>query len=133
MTDKAQGKVTGHGEPAAPPGGPRVPGQDVDRVEHEWRGPDGQQTPWLAEPLGVESRPALMDNASYERPWPAEPYNTGQHGVILPPTHVSEGEQQHQLVYPMAPMMRREPGSWAEPLMREGGPEPIDEPIPGVR
>lgn len=133
MADKAQAKVTGHGIDGAPEGGPVVPGADVDRVEHVHRHADGQQRHWLTEPLGVETRPAMMDNAAYERPWPPEPYNTGQHGVILPPVHASEGDQQHQMVYPTAPMVRREPGSWAEPLMREGGPTPPGgEPIPGM-
>lgn len=127
------GKVTGHGVPGAPRGGGAIPGMDVDRVDQVHRPADGQQHPWTSDPLGVETRPAMMDVTTFERPWEdvAGP-NTGEHGMILPPDHPIEGEQQHQAVYPVAPIQRDEPASWAEPLIRRGGPAPEGEPIPGA-
>lgn len=122
-----QGKVTGHGIPAAPQGGPRVPGGDPDQMVtvDQARDAAGQLDGWVDPPLGVESRPPRMRTFHYERPWEGigALRNDGSHGVILPPnTPPIEGEQQPQMVYPAAPMVRRPPGSWAEPLMREGGP-----------
>lgn len=126
------GKVTGRGVPAAPRGGGPVPGLQTDRVEEVHRPASGQQVAEPGDPLGVESRPAMMDVTTFERPWPAEIVNDGSHGQIAPPDHASEGEQDTTAVYPVAPIHRSEPASWADPLIMSGGPAPEGEPIPGV-
>jgi hypothetical protein len=128
-----QGNVTGAGVPAAPEGGPRVPGGDpgmatsvpVDRAA------TGPQDDWLAVPLGVESRRPRMRTYHYQRPWPLPLANSGEHGQVQPPEHPREGDQQAQMIYPTSPIVRRPPGSWDEPLQQEGGPAPGGMPRPG--
>lgn len=119
-----QGKVTGHGIPAASEGagpGPQLGVGSGRTREPQLREAAGQLQPQPAEPLGVETRRPHMTVYTFERPMWLLPHNSGAHVELLPPKP-PQGSQTPTQVYPRRPIVRRPPGSWDEPLHQEGGP-----------
>lgn len=71
------------------------------------------------DPLGTETRPPQAAVSYTERDWPEPTANTGARVPPIRREHSPRGEHEPGDQFAEVPIVRRVPGSWDEPLMRE--------------